>query len=879
MKVSSRVKQNLVKQTLANGLTVIIKQRSDIPKVSTQLWYGVGSKDEKSGQKGIAHLIEHMIFKGTGTLSECDINLITHKLSGYCNAFTSYDYTGYLFDFPSQHWHEALPIMADCMRNCTFKQEFLNSELKAVIQELKMYRDDYVASVIEYMLSAVFADHPYHHPIIGYKQDLWNLSRQSLVDFYNYHYIPNNASLVVVGDVNPAIVIENAHKYFGNLPANNQYQNEKFYHSPDLRSYSIVTYRDIKQPIVICSWVIPGSTQSKDYLNDILTWIIGSGRSSRLYKKLVNELNLATEVSAFSYDLFDYGMFFLYIQPKEEKDISLILAQIQEEMFKLANEGPTEREIKRAIKKTEVDYLNVLENNQKQAYSIGKYYLATNDENFFDEYTKYPKDNLGTEIQNLVFSYLKPSIMNVGKVLPLSERDKSYWIDLQEISDEEDAKILDKKVRTTEVEEGQCVHSIEVKPTKPFNFAKGQSIYLKNGLKVLYSNDSKLPKVDLVIDFKAKYYYDPENLQGLSAFVFNLLEEGTKNYTADEFAESLELHGMTLYAEPGVIGLSMLSSDFKIGLELLSEILTNALFDVNAIEKVRGQMLARVQQFWDTPMQFTSQLLRESIYRQHPYSKNSVGTKESLESITREDIVQFYKKYISPKAAKMAIVGDVENCNIVNTLEEAFKNWQGTEVSTINWSNIRPIHREEINYHIVRDQVVLAFGGLSVERNHPDYDKLLLFDQIFTGGVLGSMSSKLFDLREKTGLFYTIGGSLIANVDKQPGMIIIKTIVSNNRLDEAENQIEELINTAINTITDNELIEAKGAINNSLVDNFASNYRTAQALLYIDHFNLSADYFDNRSMEIDKITKEEVIEVVNKYLNTDKLIKVRAGRI
>ena len=130
------------KKILKNGLTVLVLPSSNIPKVSVQLWYNVGSKDEQSGQKGIAHLIEHMIFKGTKKLSESDINLIVNKLSGYCNAFTSYDYTGYLFDFPSEHWHESLPMLADCMKNCTMKEDFLNSELKAVIQELKMYKDN-----------------------------------------------------------------------------------------------------------------------------------------------------------------------------------------------------------------------------------------------------------------------------------------------------------------------------------------------------------------------------------------------------------------------------------------------------------------------------------------------------------------------------------------------------------------------------------------------------------------------------------------------------------------------------------------------------------------------------------------------------------------
>ena len=163
------------KKVLKNGLTVLVLENHLSLKFHHSYGMVLDQKMKSLSQKGIAHFIEHMIFKGTEKLSESDINLITHKLSGTCNAFTSYDYTGYLFDFPASVWQEALPIMADCMRNCTFKQQFLNSEVKAVIQELKMYNDDYGSTLIEKMISTIFLDHPYHHPIIGYKYDLWSL--------------------------------------------------------------------------------------------------------------------------------------------------------------------------------------------------------------------------------------------------------------------------------------------------------------------------------------------------------------------------------------------------------------------------------------------------------------------------------------------------------------------------------------------------------------------------------------------------------------------------------------------------------------------------------------------------------------------------------
>ena len=194
-------------------------------------------------------------------LSESDINVIVHMLSGTCNAFTSYDYTGYLFNFPTQHWKMALSILADCMRNCAFKDEHLNSEMKAVIQELKMYRDNYVSFLIDEMLSVIFVGHPYHDPVIGYKHNLWSFHADNLREFYKKYYVPNNATLVVVGDVDPEEVFKFAKQQFGSIPADYSYTQEVFHFSQDIVSKKVVLYRDIQQPIAASLYVIPGAKE------------------------------------------------------------------------------------------------------------------------------------------------------------------------------------------------------------------------------------------------------------------------------------------------------------------------------------------------------------------------------------------------------------------------------------------------------------------------------------------------------------------------------------------------------------------------------------------------------------------------------------------
>jgi zinc protease len=873
-------KEIVEKQVLKNGMTVLVRSMHNVPKVSLQLWYGVGSKDEKIGEKGIAHLIEHMIFKGTKKLSESDINVVSHKLSGSINAFTSFDYTGYLFNLPTHHWQEALPIFADCMTNCSFKDDHLNSEMKAVIQELKMYRDDYQSSLIEEMIGSIFPDHPYHYPIIGFKQDLWSVYGADLMAFYKKHYAPNNATLVVVGDVNASEVFALAERYFSHIPENPDYVKETYFFNEDIVSKSITLYRDVQQPMAANVFVVPGISQRKEHVLEVASWILGAGKSSRLYKKIVDDLKLATSLATFYYDLFDHALFFVMYEPKKITDIPVIESLIQQEIQSIIKHGLDDQELDRAIKKAQMKLYSILESTEKQAYDIGKYYTATGDENYIFNYLNIPHDQFKEEVMSLLKKYFRPSVMHSGKVVPLPEAEKETWQELQKKSDEEDNRFLSARPRSTPVEQACYADKVEIKEPGTFDFPKAKTLQLSNGMKVLYYNNKNgVPKINVVIELKARPYYDSLDLPGLYNFVTSLFSEGTERYSATELAQEIESRGMSFNAGPGTISMSMLSSDFEKGLELLEEILARPSFSELEIEKVRQQLIADVKNFWDEPSSFAGQLIRENVYKDHPYGKNLLGTKESIEKISRKDIIDFYKKMISPVGARIAIVGDLQDYDMQRVLESSIGQWRGQEVKTIEFSPLRQVRPQEINYPINRDQVVLCYAGLSVDRKDPDFDKYLLFDQIFGSGALGSMHSRLFQLREQSGLFYSINGTMIANADEDDGMMLVKTLVSLDRLKEAEHAIKNTINTVVNSIKPDEFKEARHAVVNSLVNNFESNQGMARAFLFVDRFGFPLDFYDKRAEQLKQVDLEEMKAAVKKLLNTNNLITLRIGRV
>jgi len=867
-------KKSVAKKVLSNGLTVLCCPKENASKVSVQLWYNVGSKHEGVGERGMAHFIEHMIFKGSKKLTESDINMLAHKLSAYCNAFTSYDYTAYLFDVPTANWQKVLPVLSDCMRNCNFEEEHLFSEVKAVIQELKMYRDNYDSALIEKLMGVIFEAHPYHHPIIGYKEDLWSLNRETLHRFYQKHYTPQNAALVVVGDVDPEEVFAQAEQEF-QMVVDQELKEEKFFVNKEMGSKSVRLIRDVQQATGMLVFMVPGARDKKDFYIEVLESVLAGGKSSRLHKILVDEKALATAVYAFYYDLFDQGLFFIQFKPHQEKDIEAINQIIFKELKDIAATGLTSAELKRAINSKTIERQRLLELVQHQASDIGKTFFAVKDAQFvFDKYDVAEED-VKREVETIVAECLTEDLYHSGEIVQANEKQKALLKEFQEQSDAEDTAILQGKDRTSPVAEGQYVHTVSVKKLELVPQVTPKKYTLKNGLHLYIHQDSAVESVELACRHKAFQIYDPQGLEGISYLMNSMLTEGTTNRPLLTFAEELESYGMSLAAHPGSISMAMLGKDVVQGIEFFVDMVTNPSFDKTAFERVLEKTKIELKRFWDKPNQFVSALARQAIYKNHPCSKLYLGTAESLDKITVKDVVNFYDQFLSPQDSAVALVGNISDGDI-NRIIDLLETWQGQKIEEIKYPEIYSVERQLISHPINRDQVVLGFAAPSVSFLHEDYHKLSIFDQIF---LAGGMNTRLFQLRERSGLFYTIYGSLVHLASNQPGMIFISTIVSKDRLEEAKEAIFNQIDTAIDSITDEEIAEAKEAIINTYSAHFDTNMSLVHTLIFFDKYKLDYDYFNQTIAVVRKINKDEIKEAVKKILHSDKMVCIQAGRI
>ncbi len=872
----------VTKKVLSNGLTVLVVPVHHVPEVEIELWYNVGSKDEKNGERGMAHLIEHMIFKGSKIFSESDLNLITHKLSGYSNAFTSYDYTAYVFRFPSNAWEHALWMLSECMHNCTFNEEMLASEVKVVVQELKMYKDDYQNEIMEQLCACIFPEHPYQHPIIGYKQDLLSLNRDTLFAFYQKHYHPANATLVIVGDVKTEEAFSAAEKYFANLKTGSPVQRDYFFED-DISQKTVTIHREVEHPWSCYIYKIPGVREQKSHLYYMISLLLAGGKSAVLYETLVNKLQLATAVGSFTYDLIEKDLFGIAVTPKEQSLFPQIEEVIQNEIALIIENGIDKDQFSRIKKRTQLDYLSLLESNDHHASALGSFYLATGDEHAVEEYVAKIAAATEEELLAEMQKSLRPSLQHSGYLLPAAADEKPHLQKLQEESDALDAKILASKVRTLPVEEAEAAVKLQVPSPVAFNYPKPVQCTLSNGLDVLWYDAPHVPKVSVLLGLKGDFLYDEDAHAGISYFHSKMLLEGTEKHTGSELHRLLESQGIYIGSRSGLMVAECLRDDLKNTLEMVHEIITTPSFPEKELEKVRKKILIELKEYWDTPVQFVEQLVREFIYPKHPYRKAIRGTKETVSGINIEMLRTYQERFMTPRGATMVLVGDLgkfaNTKEITSLLENIFGKWTGTEIEDLKFPTLSVSPGKLITHEINRDQVVLGLLGPSVSRKDALYDTIALLDVVLTGGPDSAMASRLFALREQTGLFYTIGGSLLHNSLKEPGMVFIKTIVSPDKVKQAEEIIKNALKMIIdNGVTDEEFSQAKHVLINASVGNFESADKMARTFLFLKKYNLPFDLFDKRGAQLSIITKESMWEVAKKFCNPETLSVIRVGR-
>ena len=358
---------------LDNGFHALLVARRTLPVVASILWYGVGSRDETDSETGLSHFLEHMMFKGTDKYKKGEIDLLTGRMGGSNNAFTDNDVTAYYFSLAADRWETALEIEASRMRGCLLDDEEFAAEKQVVLEELSMGEDDPWGSLYQATESLIFQVHPYHHPVIGWRGDLERLPVATMRDYYQRNYGPDRGFLVVLGDIDMARTESRVRELFGPIEPTGQSRREVLAEPPARGERRCV----IRFPGQITRMAAGFRTcrmgEDDDFVLDVLSTVLGAGKSSRLYKRLVLEEELVTDVCVMNETRKDPGVFWVTTELREDAEPARVEAVLKEEIDKIIHKGFTATELKRARAQLRSSFLFENETVLDAAMKIGRF--------------------------------------------------------------------------------------------------------------------------------------------------------------------------------------------------------------------------------------------------------------------------------------------------------------------------------------------------------------------------------------------------------------------------------------------------------------------------------------------------------------------------
>lgn len=413
---------NVTETVLPNGLTVLLKEEHKAPVVTFQIWYKVGSRNERLGKTGLSHMLEHMMFKGTKKHGPKTFSQTVQRNGGNDNAFTSHDYTAYFENFAADRVAISLDLESDRMHNLLLDPKEFLSERDVVKEERRMRtEDDPVNAMVEQMMSVAFSAHPYQWPVIGWMADISSFTRDDLLKHYRTYYAPNNATIVVVGDFDTHKLLSQIEQSFGKIPRGPEVPKVTAVEPRHLGERRVIVKRQAELPAVFAGYIVPTLKHPDSYALEILQGILSSGKSSRLYKSLVYDKQLALYAGG-DYDNVsaDPNLFYVYAGVMPGKTTDEVEKAIYAEIDKFKNEPVTDDELQKAKNQIEASFIMGQDSIFYQAMLLGQFESVAN-WRLLEKYVDNVRAVTKEDVMRVAKEYFSEDNRTVGILVPVKK--------------------------------------------------------------------------------------------------------------------------------------------------------------------------------------------------------------------------------------------------------------------------------------------------------------------------------------------------------------------------------------------------------------------------------------------------------------------------
>ncbi|MEY2489065.1 MAG: zinc protease [Verrucomicrobiota bacterium] len=817
------------KRVLPDGLTVIVQEDRSAPVVSVQAWCGTGSVDENEHLgAGLSHILEHMLFKGTKTRGSSAIVQKIQDVGGYINAYTSFDRTVYWIDVPKAGASVALDILSDTMMNSTLPQEEYAKEQEVIRREFAMGMDDPDRMAGQLLFATAFQRHPYRLPVIG-QLDIFNqLTQEDVMRYYKARYVPNNLTFIVVGDVDAEAVNQQLAAFFEDYPAKSL---EPLYipaEPPQLGQRVVHQEFATELTRLSLAWHIPEITHPDVPALDLMSTILGDGRSSRLYRRVREEAGLAFGVSAFSYTPGDPGLLGIdaTVEPAKREATQELVLKILEE---IKNEGVTSDELAKAKKISLSHHLGSLTTMRGQASDLGSNWFLTRNLNFTRDYLGAVQGIAPEDIRRVAAKYLTSDNLTIVSLNPKG--------------------------------------ALAAKTEGPTPIVAGeiQKIELSNGMRLLVREDLRLPLISMAAVFRGGLLAETPQTNGITRLMAKVLLKGTKTRTAEQIADTIEAVGGSIGSDAGnnsfSVALDVTQPDLKLGAELLCDVLLNATMPEKAVEREKEIQLAGIKEDEEQLTTVARNLLREALFHKHPYALRGKGSVESVSRLTQKDLLGFRDRYLVARNGVISVFGNVEAAKVKQIFEDALAGMRSGQLALTNPPEPPPLTRNT-TVESLKDkaQGVIMVGYRGVDIFSPDRYALELIDE-----ASSDLGSRFFvRIREQMGLAYYVGASQMQGL--VPGLFLFYLGTDPQKIEKVKTALLEEINKlAAEGLTNEELTRAKKKllgqqqIANQSNDSFG--YMAALDELY----GLGFAYYKALERDVEAVTLEDVKRAAARY--------------
>jgi len=847
---------------LPNGLVLIVHEDHKAPIVSVNVWYHVGSKNERPGKTGFAHLFEHLMFNGSEHFNDDWFKVLERIGATDLNGTTNRDRTNYFQNVPTPALDTVLWMESDRMGHLlgAVTQARLDEQRGVVKNEKRQGENQPYGRAWEAISAACFPKgHPYSWTTIGAMEDLDAASLDDVKEWFKGWYGAANAVVVVAGDVKADDVKARVERYFGNIASGPPLTRQEAWIAGRTGEHRQAMADRVPQARVYLVWNTPSWDQADSEDLELAARILSSGKTSRLYRRLVYDNQIATDVSAMQMGGEIAGQFMMTATARPGGDLKMVETAAREELTRFLEKGPTQPELDRARTEILAAFTRGVERiggfgGKSDVLAQGEVLGGRPD--FYEARLARIASATPARVQTAVRRWLSDGVY-VLEITP--------WKDGKVASVDAD--------RTRMPDPGT--------PPAP-RFPEVEKAILGNGLRIMVVSRSSIPVVNLQLVVDAGFASDPKGAAGTARLAATLIPDGTATRNALQISDALRDLGATLEArstlDTTTLGMSALKRNLDPSLELFADVALHPAFPADELDRQKKQLLAAIDRESSEPNAMGGRVLPRLVYGDgHPYANptSGSGTKVSVSALNRSDVDRWYQAWFQPGGAVLVVVGDTTMKEILPKLERLFAGWKpglppAKEVSLAKRGASQRLYLVDRPGSV---QSVILAGMAAPPRANPDE-----IAQGVVNRVLGGNFTSRINMNLREDKHWTYGARSGLGDARGPRLFLVSAPVQSDKTKESMQEIQKELAGIVGArpVTTDELAAAKGSLTLALPGRWETGNAIAGSLVEIETFGLGAGYYDAYAGKVQALTPEQVAAAA-KFIDPGRMVWVVVG--